>query len=44
ISLLGDTPQVLPGALTRVAPPGSSIVNLNRGGSLKDTWILDDAA
>ena len=44
VSLLGDTPQVLPGVLTRVAPPGSSIVNLNRGGSLKDTWILDDAA
>ena len=44
VSLLGDTPQVLPGALTRVAPPGSSIVNLNRGGSLKDTWILDVAA
>ena len=44
ISLLGDSPQVLPGALTRVAPPGSSIVNLNRGGTLKDTWILDHAA
>ena len=44
VSLLGDTPQVLPGALTRVAPPGSSIVNLNRGGTLKDTWILDHAA
>ena len=44
VSLLGDTPQVLPEALTHVAPPGSSTVNLNRGGTLKDTWIPYHAA
>ena len=40
----GQNLPVRPGALIRVAPPGSSIVTLNRGGSLKDTWTLDDAA
>jgi len=27
-------------ALTRVAPPGSMVVNSSRGGGAKDTWIL----
>ena len=29
-------------ALTRVAPPGSMVVNSSRGGGAKDTWILLD--
>ena len=28
-------------ALTRVAPPGSRVVNSSQGGGAKDTWILD---
>jgi glutamate---cysteine ligase / carboxylate-amine ligase len=38
--VLGDTPAVLPTPLTRVAPPGSLVVNSSRGGGSKDTWIL----
>lgn len=29
----------LPAALTRVAPPGSRVVNSSRGGGAKDTWL-----
>jgi carboxylate-amine ligase len=38
----GAAPQVevLPAALSRVAPAGSMIVNSSRGGGAKDTWIL----
>jgi glutamate---cysteine ligase / carboxylate-amine ligase len=36
----GDEPVVVPAALTRVAPPGSLIVNSSRGGGAKDTWLL----
>ncbi|MHA6784761.1 glutamate--cysteine ligase [Pseudonocardia saturnea] len=38
----GDTPhvEVLPAALSRVAPAGSMIVNSSRGGGAKDTWVL----
>ena len=32
--------QVLPAALSRVAPAGSMIVNSSRGGGAKDTWVL----
>ena len=32
--------QVIPAALTRVASPGSRIVNSSYGGGSKDTWIL----
>ncbi|HTF53420.1 MAG TPA: glutamate--cysteine ligase [Pseudonocardia sp.] len=32
--------DVLPAALSRVAPAGSMIVNSSRGGGAKDTWIL----
>ena len=32
--------EVLPAALSRVAPSGSMIVNSSRGGGAKDTWIL----
>ncbi|MGH3768836.1 MAG: glutamate--cysteine ligase [Pseudonocardiaceae bacterium] len=38
--LLGERAEVLPAALTRVAPSGSMIVNSSRGGGAKDTWIL----
>jgi carboxylate-amine ligase len=36
----GKEPLVVPAALTRVAAPGSLIVNSSRGGGAKDTWIL----
>jgi carboxylate-amine ligase len=38
----GDQPhtEVLPSALSRMAPAGSMIVNSSRGGGAKDTWIL----
>jgi carboxylate-amine ligase len=32
--------RLAPLALTRVAPPGSLIVNSSRGGGAKDTWIV----
>ena len=34
--------RLAPLALTRVAPPGSLIVNSSRGGGAKDTWIGTD--
>ena len=36
----GAEPVVVPAALTRVAPPGSLVVNSSRGGGAKDTWLL----
>lgn len=33
---------VMPGGLTRVAQPGTRVVNSSSGGSLKDTWVLED--
>jgi carboxylate-amine ligase len=41
-SRLGPQPhvEVLPAALSRMAPPGSMIVNSSRGGGAKDTWVL----
>jgi carboxylate-amine ligase len=36
----GEDVVVAPAALTRVAPPGSLIVNSSRGGGAKDTWLL----
>jgi carboxylate-amine ligase len=36
----GAQPVVVPAALTRVAPPGSLVVNSSRGGGAKDTWLL----
>jgi Glutamate-cysteine ligase family 2(GCS2)/A circularly permuted ATPgrasp len=41
-ALLGNVPtyEVVPAALTRVAPNGSVIVDSSRGGGAKDTWIL----
>ena len=33
---------VMPGGLTRVAQPGTRVVNSSSGGSFKDTWVLED--
>ena len=35
-----ETVWVVPGAMTRVAAPGSRLVNVSRGGVTKDTWVL----
>ncbi len=32
---------VMPGGLTRVAKPGTRVVNSSAGGSFKDTWVLE---
>jgi uncharacterized circularly permuted ATP-grasp superfamily protein len=33
--------EIVPGSLTRVAPPGKHIVNISSGGKMKDTWVLE---
>ncbi len=38
----GARTELAPVALTRVAPPGSMVVNSSRGGGAKDTWIFGD--
>jgi uncharacterized circularly permuted ATP-grasp superfamily protein len=41
--LYGDSIEVLPGALSRVAlVEGSLVVNSSQGGGSKDTWVLFD--
>jgi len=35
-----DRVRVVPGAMTRVAVPGSKLVNISSGGKMKDTWVL----
>jgi uncharacterized circularly permuted ATP-grasp superfamily protein len=41
--LCGDTVEVIPGGLTRVAlREGSLVVNSSQGGGSKDTWVLAD--
>jgi uncharacterized circularly permuted ATP-grasp superfamily protein len=35
-----QTVEVVPGAMTRVADPGSRLVNISSGGKMKDTWVL----
>lgn len=41
--LSGQTVQMVPGGLTRVAlKEGSLVVNSSQGGGTKDTWILED--
>jgi uncharacterized circularly permuted ATP-grasp superfamily protein len=35
-----ETVEVVPGAMTRVAAPGSRLVNVSSGGVMKDTWVL----
>lgn len=37
------TVWVVPGAMTRVAAPGSRLVNVSSGGVTKDTWVLAQA-
>jgi glutamate---cysteine ligase / carboxylate-amine ligase len=37
----GSSVEVAPAALSRVAPPGSMVVNSSRGGGSKDTWLLE---
>jgi len=34
-----QTVEVVPGAMTRVAAPGSKLVNISSGGKMKDTWV-----
>jgi uncharacterized circularly permuted ATP-grasp superfamily protein len=34
-----ETIEVIPGAMTRVAAPGSKLVNISSGGKMKDTWV-----
>jgi uncharacterized circularly permuted ATP-grasp superfamily protein len=42
-AVFGETINIIPGGLTRVAlTEGSMIVNSSRGGGSKDTWILED--
>jgi uncharacterized circularly permuted ATP-grasp superfamily protein len=42
-AIAGETVEVVPGGLTRVAlKRGSLIVNSSQGGGSKDTWVLDD--
>ncbi len=36
-----ETVEVVPGAMTRVAAPGSKLVNISSGGKMKDTWVLE---
>ncbi|MDQ3566935.1 MAG: circularly permuted type 2 ATP-grasp protein [Actinomycetota bacterium] len=40
LALDEQTVEVVPGAMTRVAAPGSKLVNISSGGKMKDTWIL----
>lgn len=43
--LSGESIEVIPGGLTRVAlPEGSLIVNSSQGGGSKDTWVLESDA
>ena len=41
--LVGETIELVPGGLTRVAlKKGSLVVNSSQGGGVKDTWVLAD--
>ena len=42
--LMGETIEIVPGGLTRVAlKRGSLVVNSSQGGGSKDTWVLEEA-
>jgi uncharacterized circularly permuted ATP-grasp superfamily protein len=42
-AIAGETVEVIPGGLTRVAlREGSLVVNSSQGGGSKDTWVLED--
>ena len=44
-AIAGETVEVVPGGLTRVAlREGSLVVNSSQGGGSKDTWVLDEIA
>ncbi len=44
-AIAGESVEVLPGGLTRVAlRRGSLVVNSSQGGGSKDTWVLEDDA
>ena len=38
--VLPELGYVMPGGLTRVARPGTRVVNSSASGSFKDTWVL----
>jgi uncharacterized circularly permuted ATP-grasp superfamily protein len=39
--LVGETVELVPGGLTRVAlTEGSLVVNSSQGGGVKDTWVI----
>ncbi|SFP50786.1 circularly permuted type 2 ATP-grasp protein [Tranquillimonas alkanivorans] len=41
--LVGETVELVPGGLTRVAlTEGSLVVNSSQGGGVKDTWVVDE--
>jgi uncharacterized circularly permuted ATP-grasp superfamily protein len=41
--LCGETIELVPGGLTRVAlSEGSLVVNSSQGGGVKDTWVMDE--
>lgn len=42
IFVLPAADYVMPGGLTRVANPGTRVVNSSAGGRVKDTWVLED--
>jgi uncharacterized circularly permuted ATP-grasp superfamily protein len=42
-AIAGESVEVVPGGLTRVAlRRGSLVVNSSQGGGSKDTWVLHD--
>ncbi len=41
--LYGQDITVLPGGISRVAQPGTHVVNSSSGGLVKDTWVLEEA-
>ncbi len=40
--LYGQDITVLPGGISRVAQPGTHVVNSSSGGLVKDTWVLEE--
>lgn len=42
IFVLPAVDYVMPGGLTRVANPGTRVVNSSAGGRVKDTWVLEE--
>ena len=43
VATAGGGYEVMQGGLSRVSPePGAEVISIQRGGSSKDTWVLDD--